>query len=34
MISQQQALVALKNIIQGPSKDITSYVHQFEVVCT
>ncbi len=34
MISQQQALVALKNIIQGPSKDITSYVRQFEVVCT
>jgi hypothetical protein len=33
MISQQQALAALTNIIQGPLKDITSYVSWSRVMC-
>jgi hypothetical protein len=31
---QQQALAALTDIRQGPSEDITSYIHRFRVVCT
>jgi hypothetical protein len=31
---QQQALAALTDIRQGPSKDITSYIRRFRVVCT
>ena len=31
---QQQALVALTSIRQGPSEDISSYVRRFRVVCT
>jgi len=34
VIGQQQALVTLTNIKQGPSEDITSYVCWFKVVCT
>ncbi len=34
MIGQQHALATLTNIKQGPSKDITSYMHWFKVVCT
>jgi hypothetical protein len=34
MIGQQQALATLINIREGPLEDITSYVHQFKVVCT
>jgi hypothetical protein len=34
VIGHQQALVVLTNIEQGLSKDITSYVCRFEIVCT
>ncbi len=34
VIGQQQALITLINIKQGPSEDITSYVCWFKVVCT
>jgi len=30
----QQILAALINIKEGPSKNITSYVHRFRIVCT
>jgi hypothetical protein len=33
-IGQQQALSALISTKQGPTEDITSYVHRFKVVCT
>ena len=33
-IGQQQALAALTNTRQGPTKDLTAYVRRFQAVCT